>query len=229
MLATSNQNGIDIEIDRKQVCHYLGYGTDYKPPAHVSSLIDEYVEYAHYLIEPAYSYIIKNIERVEDSSVFIEDSIVFRSQVIARLLEQCCKVSVFVATIGNRLEEMTRRLAGSGLILQSAVLDAIGSDATERVADFVQGRIGEVTGAQELCTSQRFSPGHCDWDISQQKEIFRAMDRDSTGVSLTEGCLMVPRKSISGIIGIGLCSGNVKHYNPCKTCNKGDCLNRREV
>ena len=226
MLDTSN--GIDIEIDRKQVCHYLGYGADCKPPARVSSLIDEYAEHAPHLIEPAYSYIIKNIERVDGSSVFIEGLIVFRSGVIARLLGQCCKVSVFVVTIGNRLEEMTGRLAEDGLILQSAVLDAIGSDAAERVGDFVQGRVGEMTGTQGLCISPPFSPGYCDWDVGQQKVVFQAVDGNSAGVHLTEGCMMVPRKSISGIIGIGLCNDNVEHYNPCKTCDKYDCEARRE-
>jgi len=222
-------NGIDIEIDRKQVCHYLGYGADCKPPARVSSLIDEYAEHAHHLIEPVYSYIIKNIEQVDGPSVFIEGSIIFRSQVIARLLEQCCKVSVFVVTIGNRLEEMACRLAEDGLILQSAVLDAIGSDAAERVADFVQGRVGEMTGAQGLCISPPFSPGYCDWDIGQQKVVFWAVGRDSTGVHLTEGYLMIPRKSISGIIGIGLCNDSVERYNPCKSCDKHDCEGRREI
>ena len=132
MLVTSN--GIDIKIDKKQVCHYLGYGADYEPPAHVSSLVNEYAEHAHHLIELAYSYIVKNIERVDGSSVFIKNSIAFTSQVVARLLGQCCKVLVFVVTIGGRLEEMACRLAADGFILQSVVLDAIGSDATKRKA-----------------------------------------------------------------------------------------------
>jgi hypothetical protein len=227
MLANSDR--IDIEIDRRQVCRYLGYDADYKPPAHISSLIDEYVEQAHQLIEPAYSYIIKNIERVEGANVFIEGSIVFRSRVIVRLLEQCGKVSVFVVTIGNQLEEMASRLAKDGLVLQSVMLDVIGSDAAERVVDFVQGRIGEIANAQGLCISQRFSPGYGDWDISQQKMLFQAMNGDSAGVHLTEGCLMIPRKSVSGIIGIGLPNSNVENYNPCKNCKKYDCLNRREI
>lgn len=221
-------NGIDIEIDTKQVYHYLGYSADCKPPARVSSLIDEYAEHAHHLIEPAYSYTIRNIERVDGSTVFIEDSIVFRSWVIARLFEQCCKVSVFVVTIGDRLEQMACRLAEDGLILQSAVLDAIGSDAAERVADMVHGGVGEMIAAQGLCVSPSFSPGYCDWDIGQQEVVFQAVGEDSTGVHLTEGCLMIPRKSMSGIIGIGLRNDNVEHYNPCESCDKHDCEGRRE-
>jgi len=227
MLVTSN--GIDIEIDRKQVCRYAGCGTDYKPPARISSLIDEYVELVQHLTKPFYSYVIKNIERVEGSSVFIEDSIIFRGRRIARLLEQCCKVSVFVATIGRDLEEMVYRLAGDSFILQAVLLDAIGSDIAEKVADFVQGKIREIANARGLCISQRFSPGYCDWDIGQQKMVFRAVGRDSAGIRLTEKCLMIPQKSISGIIGIASPNSDVEDYNPCKTCDKHDCPGRRGV
>ena len=220
-------NRIDIEIDKKQVCHYIGYDAHYKSPSRISSLIDEYIENAHRLIEPSYSYVIKDIEQVQGSIVVIEGSITFESQVTARLLEQCYKVAVFLVTIGARLEEMVCQLAEDGLILHATVLDAIGSDAAERVADFVQGRIEEMASAQGLVTSLRFSPGYCDWDIGQQKKIFRAVDGNSIGIRLTKECLMIPRKSISGAIGIGPPSGNVGNYNPCKTCKKYDCPNRR--
>ena len=218
---------IDIEINRKRVCHYVGYSADYKMSARISSLIDEYIENANHLIEPSYSYVIGDIELVHDSTVVIEGSIIFESQVIARLLEQCHKVAVFLVTIGKHLEETSCRLADDGLILQASVLDAIGSDATEKVADFVQDSIREMAGAQGFVTSRRFSPGYCDWDIGQQRAVFQAVDGDVVGIRLTKRCLMIPRKSISGIIGIGPSNSNVENYNPCKTCNKYDCVGRR--
>ena len=225
MLVTNNC--IDIEINRKQVCRYIGYSADYKPPARISSLVDEYVEHAYQLIEPSYSYVIRDIEWIWGSSVFIEGSIIFEGQVIAQLLAQCHKVMVFLVTIGKHLEETVCRLAEDGLIVQSAVLDAIGSVAAERVADFVQREIGEAASDQGLVISPRFSPGYCDWDIEQQAMLFRAVDGDSTGIRLTEGHLMVPRKSVSGIIGIGPPNGELENYNPCKTCDRHDCRGRR--
>ena len=223
MIAISNR--VDIEIDRQRVLLSIGYRTDRKPSARIVSLIDEHMENAHQLMEPAYSYIIKDIEAVRRSCVFLDGSIVFESEVMARLMEQCKMVTVFLVTIGSRLEKMVLRLAEDGLVLESAVLDAIGSVATETVAEFVHGRIEEVAHAQGLRVSRRFSPGYCDWAIRQQKKIFRAMDGNSMGVRLTKECLMVPRKSISGVIGIG--PREMKNYNPCKTCNKRDCLGRR--
>ena len=221
MLAISNQ------VNKKRVCHYIGYDADYKPPARILSLIDDYVEHSHHLIEPSYSYTIRDIKRVQGSRVLIDGSIAFESQVIARLLEQCHKLALFLVTIGGHLEETSRRLAEDGNILQAAVLDAIGSDAVGRVADFVQARIKEIAKNESLVISPRFSPGYCDWDITQQQVLFRAVDSDSAGIHLTEGCLMIPRKSISGIIGIGPPNRGVEKYNPCRTCHKRDCRGRR--
>ena len=223
MITISNQ--AEIEVDRRRVLRSMGYSTNRKPSARVGSLVDEHMKTAHQLMEPIYSYIIKDIEAVRRSCVFLDGSIVLESEVIARLMEQCIMVAVFLVTIGNRLEKMVLRLAEDGLVLKSAVLDAIGSVAAETAAECVQGRIGEVARAQELSTSRRFSPGYCDWALRQQKMVFRAMDGNSIGVRLTRECLMLPRKSISGVIGIG--PRDMKNYNPCKTCHKPDCLGRR--
>ncbi|HEY48642.1 MAG TPA: hypothetical protein G4O13_01190 [Dehalococcoidia bacterium] len=190
-------------------------------------MIKEYMGEAHNLIEPLYVYIIRDIEQVVGSNIYIEGSIVFNGEVIARLLDRCCKVALFVVTIGKYLEEMANRLAEDGLILQSYVLDAIGSDAVEKLADFVKGILDDKARVEGLVTSRRFSPGYCDWDISQQEMVFTALEGDSIGVQLTEGYLMVPQKSISGIIGISTPDSGAKNYNPCETCRKYDCLGRR--
>ena len=221
MLAIGNQ----IDLDVQQVLHSIGYDTDCEPPARIVSLVNEYIENAHQLIEPSYSYVIRKIEWVHDPIAFIEGSIIFKSQVIARLLAQCKKLAVFLVTIGTHLEETACRLAEDKLVLQAAVLDAIGSNAAEKVANRVQDQIGKMARAEGLAISRRFSPGYCDWNIGQQRMVFQAMNGDSAEVNLTDGCLMLPRKSISGIIGIG--ATGIENYNPCKSCDKHDCVGRR--
>ena len=223
MLATKNE----LDIDIQQVLRDIGYDTDSEPTARITSLVNEYVENAHQLIEPSYSCIIRDVKQVQGARVAIDGSIVFQSQIIAQLLGRCQKVAVFVLTIGNHLEEMSCRLAEDGLMLQAAVLDAIGSVAVESVANFVQDKIGAIAHAQGLSISQRFSPGYCDWDISQQKMVFGALNGKSEGIYLTDGYLMIPRKSISGIIGIGPSNDGVENYNPCQDCKRHDCSGRR--
>jgi len=225
MLAISNRIGIDI--DSQQVLRDIGYDTDREPPSRVVSLVNNYLEHATYLINPSYSYAIKDIYLVQNSSVTIEGLITFRSEVIAQLLKHCDEMAVFVATIGSRLEDMVHHLVENRLVLQARVLDAIGSRATKKVVHFVQDIIAEEASAQGLCTSRRFSPGYCDWEISQQELLFRSMNGDSAGIRLNNSYLMIPRKSISGIVGIGPCYSTAENYNPCKICVKQDCPGRR--
>jgi cobalamin-dependent methionine synthase I len=137
-------------------------------------------------------------------------------------------VAIFLVTIGKYLEETSFQLARDGLILQATVLDAIGSNAVEKVAGFAQARIKEIVKAEGRVTSQRFSPGYCDWNIGQQRMLFYALTGNTMGVRLTGECLMIPQKSISGIIGIGPFNANVENYNPCKTCKKQNCPGRRQ-
>jgi len=227
MLVTDDSVNINIEIDKEQVCHYIGYEGNHDLSARISSLIDDYAEHAHSLINPLYSYVIKNVEWARGSMALIEDSIIFKSQVIAQLLEHCSQVAILLVTIGKYLEETTSKLARDGLMLQATVLDAIGSDAVEKVADSVQGRIKEIAEAKGLVISRRFSPGYCDWNIGQQRMIFHALTGNTVGVRLTGECLMIPQKSISGVMGIGPSKDNVENYNPCKFCSKQDCPGRR--
>ncbi|MFC2056929.1 vitamin B12 dependent-methionine synthase activation domain-containing protein [Chloroflexota bacterium] len=215
-------------VDKQQVLSHFGYGDEYEPSARIKSLVNDYIENYPNLIESSYSYTIRDIESIQGDSVNVGDSIIFESKVIARLLERCEKVAIFALTIGNRLEEMVAYLAENGLVLQATVLDAIGSGAAEQVAVLVETKIRQLASSQGLSISRRFSPGYCDWDVSQQEMVFRIMNGDSAGVCLTEEYLMLPRKSISGIIGIGARNSNIENYKPCKTCLMSDCPGRRQ-
>lgn len=225
MVTTSSQ--VDVGIDKRSVYRYLGYGADGEPPPRISSLIDEYVDNAQQLIEPSYTYVVRNVLLHQGSRVLIEGPVVFQSEVVTRLLSRCRRVGVLVATIGGRLEEMARRLAHDGLLLQASVLDAIGSSTVETVADVAHWVIAKRVSGEEDVTSRRFSPGYCDWDISQQLMVFRAVERDATEVHLTDDCLMIPRKSLSGIVGIGAADAGVQDYDPCGTCDRQECRGRR--
>ena len=63
-----------------------------------------------------------------------------------------------------------------------------------------------------------------DWPITQQEELFSLFGKRETaiGVRLTEKCVMVPAKSISGI----LFPAEVK-FESCQLCPRERCFRRR--
>ncbi|MFC1920214.1 vitamin B12 dependent-methionine synthase activation domain-containing protein [Chloroflexota bacterium] len=217
-----------ITIDRHQLLNQIGYDDDYEPSAKIKSLVDGYIDNYHNLIESSFSYVIMDIESVQGSHVNLENSITLKSNVLARLLERCEQAVIFALTIGNHLEDMSAYLVENGLVLQATVLDAIGSAAAEQLAFYVEDIIGKLVGYNGLVISRRFSPGYCDWDVSQQEMVFKALRDEPLDIHLTEEYLMLPRKSISGIIGIGSSNNSIETYNPCKTCQSADCPGRRE-
>jgi cobalamin-dependent methionine synthase I len=120
---------------------------------------------------------------------------------------------------------MVAHLAENGLVLQATVLDAVGSGVAENMAVFIEDRIRRLASLDGYRISRRFSPGYCDWAVNQQKMVFQALGKDSAGVVLTDSFLMIPQKSVSGII--GLSRWYIEDYNPCDTCKKKDCPGRR--
>lgn len=216
-----------INVESKQILNQIGYEGDYEPSSRIKSLVDDYIENYHNLIESTYSYTFRNIESVDGDRVYLSDSIFLESKIISRLCKRCDKLAVFVMTIGSHLEEMVDYLSENGLVLQATVLDAVGSGAAEHMAGLIEDRIRNVAAMHDERISRRFSPGYCDWNVNQQEMIFKILNDDTAGVGLTDECLMVPRKSVSGIIGIGNTDSDVENFNPCVTCTKGNCPGRR--
>ena len=216
-----------IDVKRQEVLKNIGYDDEYQPSARIASLVNDYIDNYHDLISSSYSYVIRDVVSVEGDLATIEGPITLESKVIARLLERCQKVAVFALTIGSYLEDMVAYLAENRLVLQATVLDAVGSGAAEKLAAYVEDKIRMLAYTDGLVISRRFSPGYCDWAISQQKEIFQALNDDTAGIRLTKSLLMIPRKSVSGIIGIGPAGSNIEEYNPCYTCRQKDCPGRR--
>jgi hypothetical protein len=217
----------NIKIDRSEVHRYLGYVAQREPTAHISSVVDQQIAEAYELIQPRYSCVIREVDSVDGSRISVRGTnTVFSSKIIARrILSKCSKAAIFLTTIGPTLEQRVSQLMDEGETLKGVVLDAVGSEAVEEVACWLEGSVRDTAAASGADVSLRYSPGYCDWDIKEQKVLFSALDGDLHGVELTEDCLMMPRKSISGIMGIGFDPAIT--LSPCLFCNKKDCPSRR--
>jgi hypothetical protein len=220
---------IRIDLDKKRVCHSLGYSNGHKPKSSIKSLIDEEMEEAYGLIHPSCFYQLMDIKRIRRPKLTLVNGInmTLTSEVLSWALYPCRQAVVFVASIGPALEKRVAQLMKEEQSGKAIILDAIGSEATEKTVCYLQDKVRRVAKIDDAETTLRYSPGYCDWDITQQKLLFGALNSAPIKVSLSDECLMTPRKSISGIIGLGWGEKSRLKLPPCRFCTRQDCKNRR--
>jgi len=125
------------------------------------------------------------------------------SPLVAQHLSGAKEITLAVCTIGLQLETLASSCMGENPILGLA-LDGLGNAAVENVAQQVCGHIGDKAMMRNLKTSSPLSPGEPEWPVEiGQPFIFSFLDPSLIGISLSSGGMMLPKKSISFVVGIG--------------------------
>jgi len=132
-----------------------------------------------------------------------------------------------LASIGPALENHANRLINKGQGTTGLIADAIGTVAAEQAADYVESKIQEHWGRLGFQVSRRYAPGYCGWDLKAQKQLL-GLFPDTIGIKLTDGCLMVPEKSLSFVCLLSKTGdfSNIK-LGDCKKCGQKNCPYRR--
>lgn len=118
---------------------------------------------------------------------------------IERHLEGCDRIAVMGATLGAGVDELIRRLQVRDMTAAVAA-DCGASVLTEQVCDSFCLYIAQRT---EGYVTSRFSPGYGDLPLHLQEDIVRCIDgRRKIGLNVTSDSLLVPRKSVTAIMGI---------------------------
>jgi len=220
----------DMSISEDAVYRRLGYTERKRPRPAIASMVGDVLPEALEMLQPTFWCKAVDIERIRRPKVTLSSDIVFTltSDVLCRALAPCQQAVCFVCSIGPKLEDRVAVLMGRGETLKASILDAIGSEATEKVADYVEAKVKREAESVGAGVTLRYSPGYCDWDITQQRKLFKIFEPDDIGVSLTEECLMIPQKSVSAIVGVGWGDKRLIAMSPCRHCEKkGDCEHRR--
>jgi hypothetical protein len=126
------------------------------------------------------------------------------------------QIILVVCTIGSQLENMASSWMEKNPVLGLA-LDGLGNAAVEKVAQQVCARLAERAQAKSLQASTPLSPGEPDWPVEVGlPQIFALLDPSKAGVTLTSGGMMVPKKSVSFVVGVG---PNMSQTDSCDICS----------
>jgi cobalamin-dependent methionine synthase I len=136
-------------------------------------------------------------------------------------------MAFLVVTLGSKFDKWIKELFDSGDPLKGYIADTIGSEMAENAADIVENMIVEETKKFRRGCTNRYSPGYCGWNVSEQKKFFSLLPDQFCGIKLSDSALMNPIKSVSAVIGIGE-DCEKKDYQ-CSLCSLEDCYKRKRM
>ena len=204
---------IPVRVDPGAASRRLRFG-----PGHGFASLDELLGTALPLVKLRAATMVaytgaKAEDGVEVGGVF------FRSRVLRANLDKVRKVFPFIMTVGAELEAQA---AATGELLQQYYLEEAANLVLEAAAGRLARRLGKRWGLPSLSA---MSPGSLeDWPITEQPKLFSLFGdtRSLVGVELTESLLMLPRKSISGIL-----FPSEEGFLSCRLCERESCPGRK--
>jgi Vitamin B12 dependent methionine synthase, activation domain len=161
---------------------------------------------------------------ITDNSIHLDANICNVGPILSGAFADAGHVALFVATIGPLVEKEAEKYVSRDEIYKGYVADTYGSLSVENAADFVHARVYEYAEEQGLSSGNRYSPGYCGWNVSDQHSLFSLLPHNFCGVQLSESSMMIPVKTVSGIIPLGK---NVKKQGyTCDTCTNTACFRK---
>lgn len=180
--------------------------------------LQELITTASSLISPKILYTTAFVTNHEKNLVNI-DGVRFRSRVLAKNLERIERVFPYVITIGKALEQEATSCKD---VLKQLYLENIGDTALNSTELYLKNHLLD---RYQLGKVSSMSPGSLeDWPITEQTHLFSLFDdvEKRIGVKLTENLVMIPRKSISGIL-----FPTEILFMSCQLCSRKNCSSRQ--
>jgi hypothetical protein len=158
---------------------------------------------AETLVEPQAWQARGRLTRVEPGgSVLLAGGLAFHSRALARRLAQAVEVAIVLLTVGSELERRAQEMIRNGQFVEGLLLDTAGWVVIEVLIKDIRRHLAAEARAQGLRLTGRMAPGFGDWGLEQQRALFSAFDGAGVSVRLTEACVMLPLKSVSGLYGL---------------------------
>ncbi len=185
-----------------------------------SDLLDELLQAAGEIIKPKAAVKTAYVYEKGDDTVQVDD-VLFKSRILRVNLGEAGRVFPYVITCG---EEFDRVSPSSGDLLRKYYLDEMANIVLSLSQEYLITLLAEK---YSLGKPSRMNPGSLrDWPLEQQRQLFALFGeeniKESLGVRLTSTFLMIPVKSVSGII-----FQAEKNFKSCQLCPREDCSGRR--
>jgi hypothetical protein len=191
-------------------------------------LIDEAMATYASLIEPRAA--LEDVTAEVFAEVLAPLRIADEDLAVGRVYPRAERLALFVATLGEALPERIRKLFSEDALAEGYMLDSVASAGADLLSTLLAARLEARLAAEGKggIRALPYSPGYCGWPTAGQEPLFAALRPREIGVTLNASCLMIPIKTVSGVLVAG--AGEVHRFRPdfpfCDDCQTRECGRR---
>ncbi|MBQ8559728.1 MAG: Vitamin B12 dependent methionine synthase activation subunit [Tyzzerella sp.] len=212
-----------MDIRTREAVRYLGYGR-HAIDERTLTLIQDSFQELDQVSDARFVYRIFEISKADENGLTI-GNLEIKSKNLAKNLKNCQEAVLFGATLGTRVDMLMKKYSVTDMS-KTVVLQACAAAELEEYCDEMQKQIAIRLG-EGLYLRPRFSPGYGDFSILHQKDVLQMLEaQKKIGLTLTEGYMLTPTKSVTAVIGISR-EKQLCHIKGCEECEKVDCAYRR--
>jgi hypothetical protein len=136
---------------------------------------------------------------------------------------------VAVCTVGDDVRRQMKAWQKEGRRFEAMVLDELASWAVDQIRMQLFADLSDDFKGRGWRTSAVLSPGESSWSVKDQKKIFQLLDASAIGVSLSDGYVMSPLKSLTLVFGAGPRPLGVEDASNCDFCSLKEQCRYREM
>lgn len=172
------------------------------------------------LLQPAVAYQHWTVEGLTHERLSLAGGGMLSGPLVSQHLAPASEVVTVVCTAGSQLEDHAAQVLGTDAVYGLAI-EGVGSAAAEALAAAACHHIEVEAEAVGLKATIPISPGMVGWPVHEgQHQIFDLLTTAEIGVRLMPSGMMIPRKSLSLVIGLGV---EVSSEGiPCDYCSMRD-------
>ena len=178
------------------------------------------------LLQPQVLYRKLDVKALRHQRLYLSDGTHLEGSLVVQHLAPARQVVAILCTVGDTLERYASEVMASAMV-KALALEGVGSAAVEALANRVCSDLEKGAASRGMQCTVPLSPGMVDWSVEEgQPQIFRLLDGEEIGVFLTASYVMIPRKSLTMLLGIG--PEVLKQGSTCDYCSMRETCHYRE-
>jgi hypothetical protein len=208
---------ISLNLNMRDVLRRQGLGEVAKVRPEIKILIQELLASLECscMLKPVSAYEYYTVRSMNDSQILLEGGKAIHGPLLPATFPDAKELVILLCTIGPGLEKQVTDYTNRAEPLRAMLLDGIGSAAVDKMVVEVLKRLASESSSRSYEISSPVNPGMPGFPLTEQWNLLKLVNAGEIGVRLTSSGVMVPRKSVSMVAGIG---PEMKRWTQAKIC-----------